>query len=69
VTMVANHLGDPKAVLSANPRSLILVWEEWTHGLLNGNKLASQFTSQERGQNKHKFCCRKVFWDLVSNLV
>jgi Transcriptional activator of glycolytic enzymes len=67
-TMVANHLGDPKAMLSANPRSLILVWEEWTHGL-NGNKPASQFTSQQRGQNKHKFCWRKVFWDLVSNLV
>jgi hypothetical protein len=55
-------------VLSANPRSLILVCEEWTHGL-NGNKPASQFTSQERGQNKPKFCWRKVFWDLVSNLV
>jgi hypothetical protein len=68
--MVANHLGDPKAMLSANPRSLILVWEEWTYGLtVNGNKPASQFTSQERGKNKHKFCRHKVFWDLVSNLV
>jgi hypothetical protein len=48
--MVNNHLGDPKAILSSqNPRSLYLIWEEWTTGL-NGNKLASQFTREERGE-------------------
>jgi hypothetical protein len=47
--MVNNHLGDPKAVLSLNPRLLYLIWEEWTTGL-NGNKPASQFTREERGK-------------------
>jgi hypothetical protein len=47
--MVNNHLGDPKAVLSPNPRSLHFIWEEWITGL-NGNKPASQFTREERGK-------------------
>jgi Transcriptional activator of glycolytic enzymes len=66
--MVNNHLGDPKAMLSPNPRSLYLIWEEWTTGL-NCNKLASQFTREERGENKCKFCCRKILWDAIGNLV
>jgi hypothetical protein len=53
--MVNNHLGDPKAILSPNPRSLYLIWEEWTTGL-NGNKPASQFTREENWKNKCKFC-------------
>jgi hypothetical protein len=46
--MVNNHLGDPKAILSPNPRSLYLIWEKWTTGL-NGNKPASQFTRERKG--------------------
>jgi hypothetical protein len=68
-TLVNNHLGNPKAVLSASPRSLHQVWEEWANGLDSKNKPASQSTREERGKNKHKFCQRKVLWDLVSNLV
>jgi Transcriptional activator of glycolytic enzymes len=66
--MVNNHLGDPKAVLSATPRTLNHIWEEWTTGL-DGNKPASQFTSQERGKDKHKFHRRKVLWDAIGKLV
>jgi Transcriptional activator of glycolytic enzymes len=66
--MVNNHLGDPKAILLPNPRSLYLIWEEWTTGL-NGNKPASQNTREERGENKCKFCRRKILWDAIGNLV
>jgi Transcriptional activator of glycolytic enzymes len=66
--MVNNHLGDPKAIPSPNPRSLYLIWEEWTTGL-HGNKPASQFTREERGKNKCKFCRRKILWDAIGNLV
>jgi Transcriptional activator of glycolytic enzymes len=59
--MVNNHLGDPKATLSANPRTLYQVWDEWTTGL-NGNKPA-------RGKDKHKFHWRKVLWDAIGKLV
>jgi Transcriptional activator of glycolytic enzymes len=68
VQMVNNHLGDPKAVLSATPRMLNRMWEEWTTGL-DGNKPDSQFTSQERGKDKHKFHRRKVLWDAIGKLV
>jgi Transcriptional activator of glycolytic enzymes len=68
VQMVNNHLGDPKAVLSATPRMLNHIWEEWTTGL-DCNKPASQFTSQERGKDKHKFHRRKVLWDAIGKLV
>jgi Transcriptional activator of glycolytic enzymes len=68
VQMVNNHLGDPKAMLSPNPRSLHHIWEEWTTGL-NGNKPASQFTREKRGKNKCKFCWRKILWDTIGDLV
>jgi Transcriptional activator of glycolytic enzymes len=67
VQMVNNHLGDSKAVLSPNPRSLYLIWEEWTTGL-NGKKPASQFTREERGKDKHKFHRRKILWDAIGKL-
>jgi Transcriptional activator of glycolytic enzymes len=67
VQMVNNHLGDPKAVLAATPRTLHHIWEEWTSGL-NGNKPASQFTREERGKDKHKFHRRKILWDAIGKL-
>jgi Transcriptional activator of glycolytic enzymes len=68
VQMVNNHLGDPKAVLAATPRTLHHIWDEWTTGL-NGNKPASEFTRVERGKDKHKFHRRKVLWDAIGKLV
>jgi hypothetical protein len=42
VQMVNNHLGDVKAILSPNPRSLCLIWEEWTSsGLMATSRLVS----------------------------
>jgi hypothetical protein len=48
--MVATHLGDPKAVLSATPRNLYFLWDKWASGL-NGNKPASQFPEKKGGQD------------------
>jgi hypothetical protein len=67
--MVNKHLGDPKAILLPNSRSLYLIWEEWTSTGLHGNKPASQFTREENGKNKGKFCRRKILWGVIGNLV
>jgi hypothetical protein len=56
------------ASLSPNPRTLHLLWEEYQHGI-GARKSAKLFTSQERGRLKHKYCRRKIVWDLVSSLV
>jgi hypothetical protein len=56
------------ATLSANPRSLHVLWEEYERGI-GGRRAARLFTSDERGKVKHKYHRRKMVWDLISTLV
>ena len=45
--------------LTANPRTLHLLWEEYEHGIA-GRKAARIFLREERGRVKHKYCRRKI---------
>ena len=56
------------ATLSANPRSLHALWEEYERGI-GGRRAARLFTRAERGKVKHKYHRRKIAWDLISTLV
>ena len=56
------------AKLYKSPKTLFDVWQEYQFGI-NGEKPAKDFTHEERGKNKCIYCRRKVFWDVVSNLV
>ena len=57
------------ALLSRNPRTLSLLWDEWQVGL-NGHKPASQFTDSERGgENKNRYTFRKPFWRCMCRLI
>ena len=58
----------PLAKLYRSPKSLFDLWHEYQFGL-NGEKPAKEFNSQERGKNKSMYCRRKVFWDVIRNLV
>jgi hypothetical protein len=53
------------AVLSPHPRNLHELWAEYNFGI-GGRKAAKEFTAEERGKNKYKYCRRKNFWDLVA---
>jgi hypothetical protein len=51
------------ATLSANPRSLHVLWEEYKRGT-GGRRAARLFTRDERGRVKHKYHRRKkMVWD------
>ena len=54
--------------LSPNPRTLHMLWEEYTQGI-GTRKAAQLFSAAERGRVKHKYHRRKVVWDLVASLV
>ncbi len=54
--------------LSKCPRDLWVLWREWEQGLGEG-KPAKAFTHAERGANKFSFSRRKVFWDMVEDMV
>jgi hypothetical protein len=56
------------ATLSANPRSLHVLWQEYERGI-GGRRAARLFTRDERGRVKHKYHRRKMVWDLISILV
>jgi hypothetical protein len=56
------------ARLGRCPKTLHLLWDEWTNGL-NGNLAARRFTTRERGRVKHVYSKRKIFWDKVGELV
>ena len=55
------------ADLSAHPRTLYELWDEYNNGI-GGRKPAREFSAQERGKVKYKYYRRKKFWDLVSGL-
>ena len=56
------------AQLSRNVNSLGALWDEWLIGL-NGNKPAKDFTSRERGANRHKYSKRLHVWRCISRHV
>ena len=56
------------ASLLSKPWTLYVLWEEYTKGFGEA-KAAKDFTAKERGNMKHKFSRRKVFWDCVTRLL
>ena len=65
-----NNAAEPGglAVLSANPRTLHVLWQEYNVGI-GGRKPARLFTAQERGRSRYKYHRRKVVWDVIARLV
>jgi hypothetical protein len=59
---------DPRALLTPNPRTLHVLWEEWIRGV-GGNKPAREFTRVERGRAKYKYSRRKNVWTVISKMV
>ena len=57
-----------RAELSPTPRTLYDLWEEWTDSI-GGRKPASQFSREDRGRCKYKFCRLKIAWDRIRLLV
>ena len=56
------------AVLSAHPRTLHELWDEYTIGI-GGSKPAKEYTAVERGRVKYKYYRRKIVWDLLSKII
>ena len=58
------------ATLSNNPRSLLMLWQEYKLGI-NGRKPAEKFTTAERNTkaNKQKYYRRNLVWQTVARLV
>ena len=59
---------DVNATLCRNPWSLYTLWHEYEFGI-GGRIPAKTFTSRQRGKNRYNYSKRKVFWDLVSEMV
>jgi hypothetical protein len=56
------------AMLSASPRLLHVLWEEYKRGI-GKRRAARLFPRDKIGQVKHKYHKRKMVWDLISILV
>jgi hypothetical protein len=54
--------------LSKCPRILFILWREWEQGIAGG-KPAKLYSHRERGANKSTFSRRRIFWDLVEDLI
>ena len=71
---LANIQGDApgSATLSAHPRTLMELWEEWMHGI-GGRKAARLFTSAERnnrqGKIKQRYYRRNILWKLMDSMI
>jgi hypothetical protein len=55
-------------ILSACPRNLFALWEEYEFGL-NGQKPAKKFTSQERDSVRYKYTRRKIVWGKITLMI
>jgi hypothetical protein len=60
--------GDKIAELMSAPRTLYDLWIEYEMGTGN-RKAAKDFTYNERGRCRFKYCRRKVVWDCISKHV
>jgi Transcriptional activator of glycolytic enzymes len=56
------------AELSPMPKNLYDLWQEYQIGIA-GRKPARNFTAQERGRCKFKYCRRNFVWKLIVKLV
>ena len=58
------------ATLSNNPRTLLMLWAEYKHGI-DGRKPAERFTREERNvrANKQKYYRRNHVWETIARLV
>ena len=64
----AVNTGDRRpAILHKCPRTLDLLWTEYINGIA-GNKPAQEFTREERGRNKSRYCRRLPFWKCMQRL-
>jgi hypothetical protein len=54
------------AQLSHSPRTLYLLWEEYTVGV-GGMKAARLFTAAERERSKHSYSRCVAFWDKLQS--
>ena len=54
--------------LLGTPKNLYDLWKEYEFGLGN-KKPAKCFTSQERGKCRSSYSRRKIFWDVIENMV
>jgi hypothetical protein len=63
-----NNNNNAPAVLSPNPRSLHVLWQEYEFGI-GGRKAARLFTPAERGRVKYSYHRRKVVWDKMAELI
>ena len=66
-TELVNDRCNRHAVLMPNPRTLHQLRDKYTHR--NGNnKAAKNFTSQEQGRCKYRYCRCKNVWDLITHI-
>ena len=68
LNILTSLVAHERAILSASPKSLHILWLEHQHGI-GGRKPVKLFTPVERGRVKHKYCMRKSFWELISRMV
>lgn len=54
--------------LLSTPKNLYDLWKEYEFGLF-GKKPAKSTTSEERGLCRFAYSRRKIFWDVIENLV
>ena len=58
------------AILSRNPKTLAVLWDEWCNGI-GGNLPAKDFEPSQRGKKgvKANYSFRKSFWNIMVYLV
>ena len=62
-------VGDRRpAQLCNNPKLLRVLWDEYVNGV-GGNKPAKDFTREERGRVRSKYCQRKPFWECMKRMI
>jgi hypothetical protein len=51
-----------------NPMTRFILWHEYMHGL-QGNKPTKDFTTAKLGTTNYACSRRKVFWDVIRDLI
>ena len=60
---------DRRGILMTRLKDLYVLWHKYEFGSTDRVKPAKLFTSAERGRNKFVYSRRKVFWDMVGNMI
>ena len=68
--VTGNDTNNQPAILSRNPRTLSVLWDEWMNGI-GGNLPARLFDAPQRGQRgvKANYSFRKPFWRCMERLI